>query len=60
MTCAFGAVPPGSVTRCSMSRTVAAVFGESTRTPDTAGLGAGPRGRVSVTGISSPSWANTV
>ena len=43
-----------------MSRTVAAVFGEMTRTPETAAPAPLPSGRVSVTGISSPSCANTV
>ncbi len=43
-----------------MSRTVDAVFGEITRMPETGGLGVAPSGRVSVTGISSPSCANTV
>ena len=43
-----------------MSRTVAAVFGERTRMPETGGAGPLPSGRVSVTGISSPSCANTV
>ena len=55
MVCASGPVPPSPAAICSMWRISRAVSTENTRTPPT-----GCSARVIVTGISSPSRANTV
>ena len=60
MVCAFGAVPPGPVTIASIWRTARAVCGEITRNPRTLASVGCAASFVSVTGISSPSCANTV
>ena len=55
MVCAREPVPPGPAAICSMARTATAFLSLNTRTPLTGSLDF-----CNVTGISSPSRANTV